>query len=84
MWLCSPQILQSCSPAQLLWLCTQVASLQDQLDKARAQTSAAQADAEAARQSAARANTVVLEMTRLTDDNSLLANRLQQMEIDLR
>jgi hypothetical protein len=41
-------------------------------------------EAAAARQEAAEARTVASELTRLTDDNALLAQRLQQMELDVK
>ena len=61
-----------------------VQALSQQLEAARLKTAAAAAEAAMSRREAEHARMVASEMTRLTHDNDLLANRLQQMEVDLR
>jgi hypothetical protein len=58
--------------------------MQVKVDEARSAQDAAERDAAAARRAAARAQAYTLEVERLTDDNALLANRLEQMELDLK
>jgi hypothetical protein len=61
-----------------------VQALSQQLEAARLKTASAVAEAAMCRREAEHARMVASEMTRLTHDNDLLANRLQQMEVDLR
>ncbi len=61
-----------------------MSGLQAQLEQAQRRVDEAAAEADAARRDAAAAQTVVLEMERLHDDNAVLADRLGQTEFDLR
>jgi phage protein U len=58
--------------------------MQVKVDEAREAQEAAEREAAASRRAAARAQAYTLEVERLTDDNALLANRLEQMEVDLK
>ena len=58
--------------------------MQEELRLALARAEEMGAEAEASRHAANEAETMVMEMHRLADDNALLAERLQKMELDLR
>ena len=68
----------------LLLLLPQVRALSEQLELSQERAGRAEASARQYQASARQAETVVLEMTRLGQDNDVLAGRLKQMEGDLR
>lgn len=58
--------------------------MQEEVKEARQRTAAAEAEAADARDLAGRSATLVLEMGRLQDENTVLGKRLDQMADDLK